>query len=62
MSNSNRISKATNELDKAEERLLYSLGLTDELVNYLSDLLKSGEIGEELQKHIDSDILSASEI
>lgn len=51
MSNSNRISKATNELDKAEERLLYSLDLTDELVNYLSDLLKSGEIGEELQKN-----------
>lgn len=62
MSNSSRINKATNELDKAEKRLLYSLGLTDELVNYLSDLLKSGEIGKELQKLIDRDILSASEI
>jgi len=32
MSNLSRINKATSELDKAEERLLYSLGLTDELV------------------------------
>ena len=62
MSNSSRINKATNELDKAEKRLLYSVGLTDELVNYLSDLLKSGEIGKELQKLIDRDILSDSEI
>lgn len=29
MSNSSRINKATNELDKAEKRLLYSLGLTE---------------------------------
>lgn len=29
MSNISRIHKATSELDKAEERLLYSLGLTD---------------------------------
>jgi hypothetical protein len=40
MSNYARISKATNELNKAERRLLNSLGLSDELVNYLSDLLK----------------------
>ncbi len=32
MSNLTRINKATSELDKAEERLLYSLSLTDELV------------------------------
>ena len=30
MSNSSRINKATNELDKAEKRLLYSLGLTED--------------------------------
>ncbi len=29
MSNSSRINKATNELDKAEKRLLYSLSLTE---------------------------------
>ena len=29
MSNSSRINKATNELDKAEKRLLYFLGLTE---------------------------------
>ena len=29
MSNSSRINKATNELDKAEKRVLYSLGLTE---------------------------------
>ena len=29
MSNSSRINKATNELDKAEKRLLYSFGLTE---------------------------------
>ncbi len=29
MSNSSRINKATNELDKAEKRLLYSLDLTE---------------------------------
>ena len=28
MSNSSRINKATNELDKAEKSLLYSLNLT----------------------------------
>ena len=30
MSNSSRINKATNELDKAEKRLLYSLNLTED--------------------------------
>lgn len=29
MSNSSRINKATNEFDKAEKRLLYSLDLTE---------------------------------
>jgi hypothetical protein len=61
MSNYARISKATNELNKAERRLLNSLGLSDELVNYLSDLLKTGEVTKNLQKIIDSDILSKSE-
>ena len=60
MSNYARISKATNELDKAEKRLLYSKVLTDELVEYLADLLKGSEISKELQKIIDSSILSAS--
>lgn len=62
MSNSSRIHKATSELNKAEDRLLNSLGLSDELIDYLSDVLKSGEIGKELEKIIDSNILSASEI
>ena len=60
MSNYARISKATNELDKAKKGLLYSKGLTDELVEYLADLLKGSEISKELQKIIDSSILSAS--
>ncbi|MCZ6172743.1 calcium-binding protein [Campylobacter ureolyticus] len=61
MSNYARISKATNELNKDEKRLLNSLGLSDELANYLSDLLKTGEMTKNLQKIIDSDILSKSE-
>ena len=61
MSNSSRIHKATSELNKAEERLLNSLGLSDELVNYLSDVLKTGEIAMNLQKIIDSDILTQVE-
>ncbi|MDA3052053.1 hypothetical protein OFO01_01110 [Campylobacter sp. JMF_01 NE2] len=32
MSNSSRINKATSELNKAEERLLNSLGLSDEII------------------------------
>ncbi|MBR6838047.1 MAG: hypothetical protein IKM94_00555, partial [Alphaproteobacteria bacterium] len=61
MSNSSRIHKATSELNKAEERLLNSLGLSDELVNYLSDVLKTGEISTNLQRIIDSDILTQTE-
>ena len=61
MSNSTRINKATSELDKAEERLLNSLGLSDELIDYLSDVLKSGEIAKNLERIIDSDILTQAE-
>lgn len=57
MSNYARISKATNELDKAEKKAIIFHGSTDEIVRYLSDLLKGGEINKELQKIIDSDIL-----
>ncbi len=39
-----RISGATSELNRAEERLLYSLDLSDEIINYFSDLLKGGHI------------------
>ena len=58
MSNSSRINKATSELNKAEERLLNSLGLSDELIDYLSGVLKSGEIAKNLERIIDSDILT----
>ena len=52
MSNSyKRINKATSELDRAEERLLYSLGLSDEIINYFSDLLKGGQINYDLDKN-----------
>lgn len=61
MSNSSRINKATSELNKAEERLLNSLGLSDELIDYLSDVLKTGEIATNLQRIIDSDILTQAE-
>ena len=61
MSNSTRINKATSELNKAEERLLNSLGLSDELIDYLSDVLKTGEIATNLQRIIDSDILTQAE-
>ena len=61
MSNSSRINKATSELNKAEERLLNSLGLSDELIDYLSDVLKSGEIAKNLERIIDSDILTQAE-
>jgi hypothetical protein len=61
MSNSSRINKATSELNKAEERLLNSLGLSDELIDYLSDVLKTGEIAKNLERIIDSDILTQAE-
>lgn len=52
MSNSSRINKATSELNKAEERLLNSLGLSDELIDYLSDVLKTGEIAKNLERKL----------
>ena len=61
MSNSSRINKATSELNKAEERLLNSLGLSDELIDYLSDVLKTGEIAKNLERIIDSDIFTQAE-
>ena len=61
MSNSSRINKATSELNKAEERLLNSLGLSDELIDYFSDVLKTGEIAKNLERIIDSDILTQAE-
>ena len=57
MSNSyKRINKATSELDRAEERLLYSLGLSDEIINYFSDLLKGGQINYDLEEILDKNI------
>ena len=65
MSNSyKRINEATSELNRAEERLLYSLGLSDEILNYFSDLLKVGQIRYDLEKILDNymDTLTTSQV
>ncbi len=58
-----RISGATSELNRAEKRLLYSLGLSDEIINYFSDLLKGGQINYDLEKILDDymDTLTTSQ-
>ncbi|GKH61412.1 hypothetical protein CE91St25_17480 [Campylobacter ureolyticus] len=56
------ISRANIELSKAEIRLKNTLGLSDEILKYFSDILKSGELAKEIQQKIDSDILTQTEI
>lgn len=44
------ISKANSELNRAERRLKNTLGLSDEILNYFSGILKAGEIKAEIEK------------
>lgn len=46
------ISRANIELSKAEIRLKNTLGLSDEILKYFSDILKSGELAKEIQQKI----------
>ena len=48
------ISKANSELNRAERRLKNTLGSSDEILKYFSDILKSGELAKEIQQKIDS--------
>ena len=48
------ISKANSELNRAERRLKNTLGSSDEILKYFSEILKSGELAKEIQQKIDS--------
>ena len=46
------ISRANIQLSKAEIRLENTLGSSDEILKYFSDILKSGELAKEIQQKI----------